>query len=169
MGKERPKWEEGKPQTGGRETHAAWEEESKCETNISTSMTEIQLNKYERNPIGKYCCVKSPNWGKKRPKLGEGRKAAPQPHPVNLREVGQWESASSRVEKANSVRSCPLSMKIFVTICHGRKIPRSQALRSPNSQPCELGNLTRYSLALGWAFFLWKVCDEKRLTLYSAH
>ena len=80
------------------------------------------------NPTGKYCCVK-------RPKLGEGRKAAPQPHPVNLREVGQWESASSRVEKANSVRSCPLSMKIFATICHGRNIPRVQTLRSPDPLP----------------------------------
>ena len=58
------------------------------------------------------------------------------PHPVNLREIGQWESASTRVEQANSVRSCPLSMNIFATICHGRNIPRSQALRSPNSQPC---------------------------------
>ena len=135
MGKERPKWEEGKPQTGGRETHAAWEEESKCETNISTSMTEIQLNKYKRNPIGKYCCVESPNWRKKKPKLEEGRKAAPQPHSVHLCEVGQWESARSRVEKANSVRSCLLSMKIFATICHGRKIPRSQGIRSPDPLP----------------------------------
>jgi len=42
--------------------------------------------KYERNPTGnptgKYCCVK-------RPKLGEGRKAALQPHSVHLCEVGQ--------------------------------------------------------------------------------
>ena len=50
-----------------------------------------------------------------KPKWEEGRKAAPQPHPVHLCEVGQRESASSRVEKVNSVRSCPLSIKI---LCH---------------------------------------------------
>ena len=48
-----------------------------------------------------------------------------------------------RVEKANSVRSYPLSMKIFAAICHERKIPRSQGIRSPNSQRSELGNLAR--------------------------
>ena len=99
-------------------------------------------NKYERNPTEKYSWVKIPNWWRNFPKLVVDRKAALQPHPVHLCEVGQWESARSRVEKANSVRSCPLSMKIFATICHGRKIPRSQGIRSPNSQRSELGNLT---------------------------
>ena len=105
-------------------------------------------NKYERNPTEKYSWVEIPNERKNFPKLEEDRKAAPQPHPVHLCEVGQWESASSRVEKANSVPLSAHSMKFFAAICHERKIPRSQALRSPNSQPCELGNLTRFYHAL---------------------
>ena len=76
-----------------------------------------------------------PNWWRNFPKLVVDRKAALQPHPVHLCEVGQWESARSRVEKANSVRSCPLSMKIFAAICHERKIPRSQGIRSPDPLP----------------------------------
>ena len=55
--------------------NAARAEENKYETN----MKEIQL----RNT------VKIPNERKNFPKLEEDRKAAPQPHPVHLCEVGQ--------------------------------------------------------------------------------
>ena len=109
-----------------------------CNLTAETNME----HESERNPVEKIRKMQVANRRSASGKLEEGRKAALQPHPVHFCEFGQWESARSRVEHANSVRSCPLSMKIFATIGHWRKIPRVQTLRSPNSQPCELGNLT---------------------------
>ena len=82
-----------------------------CNLTAETNME----HESERNPVEKIRKMQVANRRSASGKLEEGRKAAPQPHPVHLCEVGQRESASSRVEKVNSVRSCPLSIKI---LCH---------------------------------------------------
>ena len=136
-----------------------------CNLTAETNME----HESERNPVEKIRKMQVANRRGTSGKLEEGRKTALQPHPVHFCEFGQWESASSRVEQANSVRSCQLSMKIFATIGHWRKIPRVQALRSPNSQPCELGNLTNsyytYKCQADYTLFLlasWSSSSEGR-------
>ena len=48
------------------------------------------------------------------------------------------------VDDSNSVPILPLPMNFFGTIGPGSSIHKLYGLRSPNSQPSELGNLTRY-------------------------
>ena len=45
--------------------------------------TNMKYNS-ERNSVEKLLKMEVANWAKESGKLGEGKKAAPQPHPVNL-------------------------------------------------------------------------------------
>ena len=65
------------------------------------------------------------------------------------------------VDDSNSVPILPLPMNFFGTIGPGSSIHKLYGLRSPNSQPSELGNLTRSNAyaepmsivhALRWSF-----------------
>ena len=121
--KETGKWKApnermGKPQMRGRES-PNWRKEDAFSLRRGKQIAEQKRKKSSWKMLKSEC----PNEGKEKPKLGEGRKAAAQPHPVDLCQVRQWKGASSRVDDTNYVHYSPLSMKIFATICHGRKIP----------------------------------------------
>ena len=114
----------GKSQMRGRES-PNWRKEDALSLRRGKQIAEQKRKKSSWKMLKSEC----PNEGKEKPKLGEGRKAAAQPHPVDLCQVRQWKGASSRVDDSNYVHYSPLSMNIF---CHNLPWKENSTLIGPS-------------------------------------
>ena len=111
-------------------------------------ITKARSKKYDCS-VEKYSwekCIRK-KWqigGREKWQTGGRKKCHSAAEPIEFLKVWLIRIPRFCVDGSNSVPLLPLPMRFLGTIGRGSSIHKLYALRSPNSQPSELGNLTTY-------------------------